>query len=124
MILSGEFDLEPDDPAQLTKRMQKQWIIKKAGQPLSHQNVACVFEVSAGMSAGMLVEQAGLKGTRVGAVEVSQRHANFIAAGEGASSQDVLRLRPHPQPGGRTPGRRAGNRAGDFGSGPAAAPAR
>jgi UDP-N-acetylmuramate dehydrogenase len=28
----------------------------------------------------------------VGAVEVSQRHANFIAAGEGASSQDVLRL--------------------------------
>jgi UDP-N-acetylmuramate dehydrogenase len=92
VILSGEFDLEPDDPAQLTKRMQKQWIIKKAGQPLSHQNVACVFKNPRGMSAGMLVEQAGLKGTRVGAVEVSQRHANFIAAGEGASSQDVLRL--------------------------------
>ncbi len=92
VILSGEFQLEQDDPAQLTKRMQKQWIVKKAGQPLSHQNVACVFKNPRGMSAGMLIEQAGLKGTRVGGVEVSQRHANFIVAGDGASSQDVLRL--------------------------------
>jgi UDP-N-acetylmuramate dehydrogenase len=92
VILSGEFQLEQDDPTQLTKRMQKQWIVKKAAQPLSHQNVACVFKNPRGMSAGALIEQAGLKGTRVGAVEVSQRHANFIVAGEGASSQDVLRL--------------------------------
>lgn len=92
VILSAEFELEPDDPVQLTKRMQKQWIIKKAGQPMSHQNVACVFKNPRGMSAGMLIEQAGLKGTRVGGVEVSQRHANFIVAGDGATSQDVLRL--------------------------------
>jgi UDP-N-acetylmuramate dehydrogenase len=92
VILSAEFQLEPDDPNQLTKRMQKQWIIKKASQPLSHQNVATVFKNPRGMSAGMLIDQAGLKGTRVGEVEVSSRHANFIVAGEGASSQDVLRL--------------------------------
>lgn len=92
VILSGEFQLEPDDPVQLTKRMQKQWIIKKANHPLSHQNVACVFKNPRGMSAGMLIDQAGLKGTRVGGVEVSQRHANFIWAEQGATSQDVLRL--------------------------------
>ncbi len=92
VILSAEFQLEHDDPEQLTKRMQKQWIMKKAGQPLSHQNVASVFKNPRGMSAGMLIDQAGLKGTRVGAVEVSQRHANFIVADEGATSQDVLRL--------------------------------
>jgi len=92
VILSAEFQLEEDDPERLTKRMQKQWIIKKAGQPLSHQNVASVFKNPRGMSAGMLIDQAGLKGTRVGAVEVSQRHANFIVADEGATSQDVLRL--------------------------------
>ena len=40
----------------------------------------------------MLIDQAGLKGTRVGGAEVSQRHANFIVAAEGATSQDVLRL--------------------------------
>ncbi|QEG35356.1 UDP-N-acetylmuramate dehydrogenase [Bythopirellula goksoeyrii] len=92
VILSADFLLEEDDPEQLTKRMQKQWIVKKAGQPLSHQNVASVFKNPRGMSAGMLIDQAGLKGTRVGAVEVSQRHANFIVAGEEATSQDVLRL--------------------------------
>jgi UDP-N-acetylmuramate dehydrogenase len=92
VILNGQFSLEPDDPVQLTKRMQKQWIIKKASQPLSHQNVVCVFKNPRGMSAGMLIEQAGLKGTRVGGVEVSQRHANFFVAAEGACSQDVLKL--------------------------------
>ncbi|MCA9230862.1 MAG: UDP-N-acetylmuramate dehydrogenase [Planctomycetales bacterium] len=92
VILNAEFQLEEDDPEQLTKRMQKQWIVKKASQPLSHQNVASVFKNPRGMSAGMLIDQAGLKGTRVGAVEVSQRHANFIVAEEGATSQDVLRL--------------------------------
>lgn len=92
VILSAEFQLEEDDPVQLTKRMQKQWIVKKAGQPLSHQNVASVFKNPRGMSAGMLIDQAGLKGTRVGEVEISQRHANFIIANAGATSQDVLRL--------------------------------
>lgn len=92
VILNAEFQLEPDDPAQLTKRMQKQWIIKKASQPLSHENVACLFKNPRGMSAGMLIEQAGLKGTNVGGVSISQRHANYIEANEGSSSHDVLRL--------------------------------
>jgi UDP-N-acetylmuramate dehydrogenase len=92
VILNAEFQLEEDDPEQLTKRMQKQWIVKKAAQPLSHQHAASVFKNPRGMSAGMLIDQAGLKGTRVGDVEVSQRHANFIVAGDNATSQDVLRL--------------------------------
>ena len=40
----------------------------------------------------MLIEQAGLKNTRFGQAEVSDRHANFIVAEAGATSQDVLRL--------------------------------
>jgi UDP-N-acetylmuramate dehydrogenase len=44
------------------------------------------------MSAGMLIEQAGLKNTRVGQAEVSDRHANFIIADPGATSADVLKL--------------------------------
>jgi UDP-N-acetylmuramate dehydrogenase len=44
------------------------------------------------MSAGMLIDQAGLKGTRIGGAEISERHGNFIIADEQASSQDVLRL--------------------------------
>ena len=92
VILDAEFQLEPDDPNELTKRMQKQWIVKKAAQPLSHQATACLFKNPRGMSAGMLIDQAGLKGHRVGAAEISERHGNFVLAHEGATSQDVLGL--------------------------------
>jgi UDP-N-acetylmuramate dehydrogenase len=91
-ILGARFELESDDPEELTKRMQKQWIIKKAAQPLGHQSAGCIFKNPRGMSAGMLIEQAGLKNTRVGGAEVSQRHANFIVADTSASSADVLKL--------------------------------
>lgn len=91
-IVAAEFQLERDDPDELTKRMQKQWIMKKASQPLGHQSTGCIFKNPRGMSAGMLIDQAGLKGTRVGGAEVSERHANFFVADPQASSQDVLRL--------------------------------
>ena len=92
VILSADFELENEDPEQLTKRMQTQWIAKKAAQPLGHQRTGCIFKNPRGMSAGMLIDQAGLKGTRVGGAEVSDRHANFIIAEPGATAQDVLRL--------------------------------
>ncbi|HEY2895279.1 MAG TPA: UDP-N-acetylmuramate dehydrogenase [Pirellulales bacterium] len=92
VILSAKFELEAEDPEVLTKRMQKQWIVKKASQPLGHQSAGCIFKNPRGMSAGMLIEQVGLKGTRVGQAEVSDRHANFIVAEQGATSDDVLKL--------------------------------
>ena len=92
VILGAKFELEKDDPEELTKRMQKQWIVKKAAQPLGHQSAGCIFKNPRGMSAGMLIEQAGLKNSRLGQAEVSERHANFIVAHPGATSQDVLGL--------------------------------
>ena len=44
------------------------------------------------MSAGALIDQAGLRGTRVGGAEVSDRHANFIVAQPGTQASDVLQL--------------------------------
>jgi UDP-N-acetylmuramate dehydrogenase len=92
VILSGEFELEEDDPEQLTKRMQKLWIIKKANQPMSHQSAGCIFKNPRGMSAGELIEHAGFKGIQVGGAEVSQQHANFMIAHPGTTSQDVMEL--------------------------------
>ncbi len=92
VILSAEFELEEDSPEELTKRMQKEWITRKSSQPLGHQSAGCIFKNPRGMSAGRLIEQSGLKGTRVGGAEVSQRHANFIIADTDATSQDVLKL--------------------------------
>lgn len=92
VILQAEFRLEQANPDELTKRMQKQWIIRKASQPLGHQKAACIFKNPRGMSAGMLIDQSDLKGTRIGCAEVSDRHANFIVTEEGATSDDVLAL--------------------------------
>jgi UDP-N-acetylmuramate dehydrogenase len=92
IILEACFELHPEDPEEITRRMRKLWIMKKATQPLSFQSAGCVFKNPRGMSAGWLIEQAGLKGTRSGEAEFSDRHANFIVTHPGATSQDVLNL--------------------------------
>jgi UDP-N-acetylmuramate dehydrogenase len=92
VILEGVFRLQAGDPEEITRRMRKIWIMKKATQPLSFQSAGCIFKNPRGLSAGALVEQAGLKGIRVGEAEISDRHANFIVTHPGAKSDDVLRL--------------------------------
>jgi len=92
VILEAGFQLEEDQPRELARRMQKNWIVKKAAQPMGHQCAGCVFKNPRGITAGELIEQAGLKGTRIGGAVVSDRHANFILAEPECTSQDVLRL--------------------------------
>ncbi len=93
MIVAAEFALEAEDPEAVVRRMRRIWIIKKENQPYGHQSSGCIFKnPTPEVSAGALVERAGLKGTRVGGVEVSERHANFIVADPGSKTKDVLQL--------------------------------
>ena len=92
VIVSARLELEEDDPRELSRRLQKQWIMRKARQPMGHQCAGCVFKNPPGMHAGELIEEAGLKNTRIGGAVVSDRHANFIVAEPECTSQDVLRL--------------------------------
>ena len=91
-ILEGTFQLRVDDPDDITTRMRKLWIMKKATQPLSDQSAGCIFKNPRGQSAGALIDKAGLKGTRLGGAEISDRHANFVVTHDGCKSDDVLRL--------------------------------
>lgn len=92
IILEGEFELRPDEPESIAQMLKQNWIAKKNVQPLSSQSAGCVFKNPRGQRAGQLIEQAGLKGTRVGGAEISERHANFIVTHPGAKSSDVVRL--------------------------------
>jgi UDP-N-acetylmuramate dehydrogenase len=93
VILSAEFELEPEDPESVVRRMRRIWIIKKENQPYAHQRSGCIFKnPTSDVSAGALIDQAGLKGTRIGGAEVSDRHANFIVAHPGAKAADILQL--------------------------------
>jgi UDP-N-acetylmuramate dehydrogenase len=93
VILSAEFELAPEDPESVVRRMRRIWIVKKENQPYGHQLSGCIFKNPApDVSAGTLIDQAGMKGTRYGGAEVSDRHANFIVAQPGAKATEVLEL--------------------------------
>lgn len=92
VILSGTFLLEPASPEEISRRMQQIWIVKKKEQPLTHQAYARMFEDPRGLDVGELIDQEGLKSTRIGGAEISDRDANYIITERGASSDDVLKL--------------------------------
>ncbi|MGC1276577.1 MAG: UDP-N-acetylmuramate dehydrogenase [Planctomycetaceae bacterium] len=92
VILEAVFDLTPEDSDEIARRMRKIWITKKASQPLSHQSAGCIFKNPRGQSSGQLIDRAGLKGTRVGGAEISDRHANFVVTHDDAKADDVVRL--------------------------------
>ena len=63
----------------------------RKGQP--HQRTfGCAWKNPSGESAGRLVDQAGLKGARVGGAMISLEHGNFLVNAGNATAQDVLAL--------------------------------
>jgi UDP-N-acetylmuramate dehydrogenase len=91
-ILGATLELEPEDPDQIMRRTKEIWMYKRNTQPLNTKNCGCIFKNPRGLSAGALIDQAGLKGFRVGGAEVSTKHANFIVAHPGCSADEVMKL--------------------------------
>lgn len=70
---------------------------KNAVQPVTEWSAGCVFknpdpEVSGGRTAGLLVDEAGGKGRRIGGAIISERHGNFLVNTGEASAEDVFTL--------------------------------
>lgn len=65
---------------------------RRTSQPVGTRNAGSVFRNPEGDSAGRLIELAGLKGRAVGGASVSEVHANFIVARDGATAADVHAL--------------------------------
>ncbi|MBC7785050.1 MAG: UDP-N-acetylmuramate dehydrogenase [Burkholderiales bacterium] len=91
-ILGATIELEEEDPHQIMARTKEIWMYKRNTQPLNTKNCGCIFKNPRGLSAGALIDQSGLKALRVGQAEVSSKHANFIVAHPGCTSEDVLKL--------------------------------
>lgn len=84
--------LRPADPAALMGAMRQHLDRRRATQPLQYPNAGSIFKNPPGDYAGRLIEQAGLKGERVGDAQVSEKHANFIVNLGQATAKDVLTL--------------------------------
>ncbi len=92
LVLLVTFILTHDEPYAIQARMDAFQTQRKATQP-GGASLGSVFKNPEGDYAGRLIETAGLKGRRVGGVEVSQVHANFfVNVGGQGSAQDYYRL--------------------------------
>ena len=91
-ILEAEMRLMSDDEKRIARQMKEIWFHKKNSQPMANRSAGCVFKNPRGMSAGALIDQAGLKGAKVGGASVSRKHANYVLAGEGCTAADVRAL--------------------------------
>ncbi len=92
-VLGATLELREDDAEEIAKRYREVWMYKRTTQPLNTKNAGCVFRnPGGGRSAGALIDAAGLKGMRIGAAEVSDRHANFFVAHPGCTAGDVMQL--------------------------------
>jgi UDP-N-acetylmuramate dehydrogenase len=65
----------------------------RAGRhPLHHRSAGSVFKNPKGTPAGRLIDESGLKGTRVGGAQVSEMHGNFIVNLGSATATDICTL--------------------------------
>ncbi len=92
IILAGRFELQPGVGRNLGAEAESLQAWRRQTQPAGF-SAGCVFKnPSAEMPAGKLIDQAGLKGLRIGNAQVSEVHANFIINLGGAGASEVLRL--------------------------------
>lgn len=97
IIVGVTLKLEQDDPAATFKKMSGNLAYRQEMQPLDQPSFGSSFKNPVGMHAGKLIEEAGLKGVRLGGAQVSEKHANFIVNTGTATSEDVLNLINHVQ---------------------------
>ena len=92
VVLEVDFELIPDQPEAIIKRLRRAWISRKVSQPLHHQAAARMFKNPRGFSAAALIERAGMAKTRVGSAEISERNGNYVVAHPGTTARDILEL--------------------------------
>lgn len=92
-IISVTCALHPDDPEKILSVMKELMRRRREKQPLEYPSAGSVFKRPAeNVYAGKLIEDAGLKGTRIGGAMVSEKHAGFIVNTGGATCRDVRQL--------------------------------
>ena len=92
IILGAEFQLKKGNPAEIAARIADLNGRRRDRQPLEYPSAGSVFKRPLGHFAAKLIDDAGLKGARVGDAQVSEKHAGFIINRGAAAAADVLEL--------------------------------
>ncbi len=94
VVLSATFRLESGDRARMREIMAENLAWRQARHPPldTEPSVGSIFKKIEGIGAGRLIDEAGLKGARIGGVEITRRHANIMINRGGAKATDVIAL--------------------------------
>lgn len=92
IVIRAEFTLTPAQPESIKARMKELIGKRSASQPLDLPSAGSAFKRPVGGYAAALIEQAGLKGFRVGNAGISEKHAGFAVNLGGATAADVKEL--------------------------------
>ena len=92
IVISAVFQLVPKPEAQIREQMQDLMARRKVSQPLEWPSAGSAFKRPAGGYAAALIDQAGLKGFRIGDAAVSEKHAGFVVNLGNATADDVCNL--------------------------------
>lgn len=92
LIWEAEFRLTRDEPSAIRARMEGFYARKKASQPVTARSAGCVFKNPEGKSAGLLLDQSGMRGQVLGGMAFSKVHANFMVNQGGGTSAQALEL--------------------------------
>lgn len=92
IILGARFKLNPSTREEVRSKIKAQVDHRAGTQPSGHPSAGCWFRNPEGDSAGRLIENAGMKGEKYGAAQVSEVHANFLINLGGATTSDFLAL--------------------------------
>ena len=92
IVLSATLSLEKGDKQQIYDRMEELKKKRVAKQPLEYPSAGSTFKRPEGYFAGKLIEDAGLKGFRVGGAQVSEKHSGFVINRDHATAEEIRSL--------------------------------
>ena len=92
IVLSAVFSLKKGNPEEISARMEDLMSRRIAKQPLEYPSAGSTFKRYEGRFTAQMIDEAGLKGARVGGAMVSEKHAGFVINYDSATSEDIFRL--------------------------------
>jgi len=92
VVTAARFACEPAPEERVRAEIAEARRWRRDNQPVNQPNCGSVFANPLPLAAGQVVERLGMKGERCGGARISEVHANFIVATDGARSADVLEL--------------------------------
>lgn len=92
IILQATLELEKGNSTEIKEKMDEYMQFRKEKQPIEYPNAGSTFKRGEDFVTAKLIDEAGLKGYKVGGAQVSEKHAGFIVNVDNATAKDVIEL--------------------------------